>query len=118
MTVPGAAIQPTSSGRGSRIAGGLLLIPAVAVGVWQVLVPAIQTVRTSLFTVDFSGRRGGGEFRGLEAYVEPGGRWLAAGTSLIGLGAFVVAGTTGWSWGCSPLMPPSRPGWPSGLLSG
>jgi hypothetical protein len=95
VTVPGAAIQPTSSGRGSRIAGGLLLIPAVAVGVWQVLVPAIQTVRTSLFTVDFSGRRGGGEFRGLEAYVEPGGRWLAAGTSLIGLGAFVVTGAIG-----------------------
>jgi ABC-type sugar transport system permease subunit len=98
MTVLGTAVQPTPFRTGSRIIGGLLLIPALAAGVWQLLVPAIQTVRASFFAVTIDGRRSG-RFRGLAAYVEPGGDWLAIGNSLIGLGAFVVAGTIGLAVG-------------------
>lgn len=89
--------HPTASRPGEqrrRVLGWLCLVPAVGVGVWQLLVPSAQTVIGSFYRSRLGS--GGGEFVGLRGYealpelVRP----LLLG-ALIGLPGFVIAGGLG-----------------------
>ena len=79
----------------NRVLGWLLLLPAVALGIWQIVVPAALAVWTSLFQTRPFGDGGTGRFLGLEAYVEAELVGPVLLGLVVGLPAFVVAGLAG-----------------------
>jgi ABC-type sugar transport system permease subunit len=85
-------------GTTARLVGWLLLLPAVALGIWQRVVPAVRTVWVSFFGVRLGCRRGGG-FIGLEAYVAPAGERFSLANSFLFLPAVAVAGLLGLAAG-------------------
>ena len=79
----------------NRVLGWLLLLPAVALGTWQIVVPAARTVWTSVFQTRPLGDGGKGRFLGLEAYAEADLVGPVLLGLVLGLPAFVVAGLAG-----------------------
>lgn len=80
----------------NRVLGWLLMLPAVGLGIWQIVVPAGQTVWTSLFqTRGLPGGDGPGQFLGLEAYADAELVGPVLLGLMIGLPAFLVAGLLG-----------------------
>jgi ABC-type sugar transport system permease subunit len=82
----------------NRVLGWLLLLPAVGLGIWQVLVPAGRTAWLSVFRVDLLGGPVDGQVQqyiGLEAYAgaELGGPVLLG--LVVGLPAFLAAALVG-----------------------
>ncbi|HSU37162.1 MAG TPA: hypothetical protein VLJ88_16015 [Propionibacteriaceae bacterium] len=79
---------------GVRAIGILLLLPAVALGLWQLVLPSWQTVRFSVYSVP-GFARGPSRFLGLESYLGPWDDWTVAVTALIGVAAFALVGLVG-----------------------
>ena len=80
--------------RGVRAIGIVLILPAVALGIWQLVLPSWQTMRFSFYSLP-GFARGPGRFLGLESYLGPWDDWTVAVTSLIGVAAFLVVGLVG-----------------------
>lgn len=80
----------------NRILGWLLMLPAVGLGIWQIVVPAGRTVWTSLFrTRGLPGGDDPGQFVGLEAYADAELVGPVLLGLVVGLPAFLVAGLLG-----------------------
>ena len=79
---------------GVRAIGILLLLPVVALGIWQLVLPSWQTVRFSVYSLP-GFARGPSRFLGVESYLGPWDDWVVALTSLIGVAAFLVVGLVG-----------------------
>ena len=98
MSVLGSEVTAPVARGTSRVLGLLLVLPAMALAVWQLVIPAVQTVWASFFAMRLT-RPGRGQFLGLEAYREldvAGAIWHDA---LVGLVAWFVASAVGLSVG-------------------